>query len=266
MSLLNDDQEFLIDGLSFRFPDISTAFRHVGDSMEDGSVVRVEYALFDADSDALIETNKESIAKDHERYEENHNYAPMLVVIGSGRLIEGFDEHLSSAEVGQSQSIIIPPEKGYGVSDSELIKTISLDKLAAQNRDVEHVGIGSPIYVDGRVGTLTFVAAGRARVDFNHPLAGKTLKYEYEVVELIEEETSRLTALLEAESNHSGFEVEIADGEASITLPPAVRYDHNWSSVKPRIINLLREHLDASRIVLREVYETPTASAQDEEE
>ena len=66
--------------------------------MENGSIVHIDYDLYNADDDTLIETTREDVAKGADVFEENRTYTPLITVIGAGRLIAGFETHLHEAD------------------------------------------------------------------------------------------------------------------------------------------------------------------------
>ena len=153
--------------------------------MEEGTIVKIDYDLFNAENDSLIETTREETAKENDIHKEGQEYSPMTIVVGSGQLIEGFEESLLEAKANKDIELEIPPEKAYGERKSEDVETYGMEKMMRFVRDPESLAIGSSVEINGRTGILKYVAAGRARVDYNHPLAGQTIKYKYKNVELI---------------------------------------------------------------------------------
>ncbi len=51
--------------------------------MDSGSIVHIDYDLFNAGTEKLIETTREDTAKEHDLHEENRTYSPMITVVGS---------------------------------------------------------------------------------------------------------------------------------------------------------------------------------------
>jgi len=86
--------------------------------MDNGTIVHIDYDLFNADNDKLIETTREEVAKEHDAHDENRTYSPMITVIGDGRLIAGFESHLNEAEAETDYSIDIEPSDAYGERDA----------------------------------------------------------------------------------------------------------------------------------------------------
>ena len=99
------------------------------------------------------------------------------------------------------------------------------------------------------------VRAGRARIDFNHPLAGRTLRYKYRIVKVVEDRAEKVSTLLETNTGLDGFEVSFDGDDVTITLPESVGYNQNWAFTKFSIIRTLRDHVGVETIVFREVHE-----------
>ena len=123
----------------------------------------------------MIETTREEIAKDYEMHQEGRNYSPMVCIVGTGNLIAGFEAALKDAKVGKEVEAEIAPADAYGEKDASLVETISIDKLRRAVQDPNSLYLGAPVNINGRQGYLSYLAAGRARIDYNHPMAGKTL-------------------------------------------------------------------------------------------
>ena len=97
--------------------------------MDSGTIVHVDYELYNADTGDLLETTREEVAKEHELHQEGRGYSPLVTVVGGGQLIEGFEDSLLKAEAETEYDIEIEPSKGYGDKDTTMIETINQDKL-----------------------------------------------------------------------------------------------------------------------------------------
>ena len=71
--------------------------------MEDGTIVHVDYELYNNETGDLIETTREAVAKEHDAHQENRTYEPMVCVVGGGQLIPGFEEALGEAKKGKEK-------------------------------------------------------------------------------------------------------------------------------------------------------------------
>ncbi len=234
--------------------------------MEEGTIVHVEYDLYNADSGDLIETTREEVAKEHEMHQEGRNYSPLVCVVGAGNLISGFEDSLLEAEADKDVSLEIAPADAYGDKDPEQIETISIDKLLRHVRDPKSLYIGGPVTVDGRQGVLSYLAAGRARIDYNHPMAGRTLKYDYKIVKVIEGKEEKVAALLEANTGQEGFEVSFDGDDISIVVPQTMLFDPNAAMQKFRLVTVLRDSVGAGKVSFVEVHEPRVADDEEEEE
>jgi FKBP-type peptidyl-prolyl cis-trans isomerase 2 len=233
--------------------------------MEEGTIVHVEYDLYNADSGDLIETTREDVAKEHDMHQEGRNYTPLVCVVGSGNLIAGFEESLLSAKADKDISLEIAPADAYGDKDPDQIETISIDKLLRHVRDPKSLYIGGPVSIEGRQGTLSYLAAGRARIDYNHPMAGRKLKYDYKIVKVIEGKEEKVSALLEANTGHEGFVVTFDGDDLSIVVPQTMLFDTNAAMQKFRLVTVLRDAVSAGKVSFVEEHE-PRVPTEDSEE
>ncbi len=128
----------------------------------DGKVISIHYTLS---------------LQDGEMIESNIDEEPLEYTMGSGELIPGLEEVLSGMTEGEEQNGFLPPEKGYGLSLSEAFLEIPKEHLPAEawEEGARIHGEGpSGEEIDGRIVKLKTKCAV---VDFNHPLAGKTIAY-----------------------------------------------------------------------------------------
>ena len=223
--------------------------------MEDGAIIHVDYDLFSGETGDLIETTREDIAKEYEMHQEGRTYSPMVCVVGNGNLIPGFETALKEAKVGTEVTVEIEPAEAYGEKDASMVETISIDKLRRAVQDPNSLYLGAPVNINGREGYLSYLAAGRARIDYNHPMAGKTLKYVFTVVKEVKGKEDKVLGLLESNSGHSGFEVSFKGDDLSIVLPQAMLFDTNAAMLKFRLVTMIRDAVECGKISFVEVHE-----------
>ena len=111
---------------------------------------------------------------------------PLEFALGSGQVIPGFDSAVSGMAVGDSKSVSIAPAEAYGERHEQLVQDVPKNALSD---DVE-LTVGMQLQSqspDGQVMQfiVTAVAAETFTVDANHPLAGQTLNFEIELVEIV---------------------------------------------------------------------------------
>ena len=111
--------------------------------------------------------------------------AALTVEVGSGQTISGFDQALIGMSEGEVKTVSISPEEGYGAVIPEAIQEIPLD-MFPQGAEVS---IGSTVTgtnAQGQelVAKVTNISDDKATLDMNHPLAGKNLNFEIELISL----------------------------------------------------------------------------------
>lgn len=108
---------------------------------------------------------------------------------GEDNIILGLEEALEGKKAGDTFAITISPDKGYGEYDEEEVDSIPLDEFALDTSDLkvgEEIELWSEEDDDIFEATILEITDTYIRLDFNHPLAGKTLHYEVKVVEVRE--------------------------------------------------------------------------------
>lgn len=161
--------------------------------LETGTLVLVNLTGKVKDTNEPLETTVEEDAKALGIYDPSKKYEPRLISVGEGWVIQGLDEALKQASVGEKISVDIPPEKAFGHRDASKIKLIPLRKFGEKANEI---AVGDEVEVEGRVGVVRFVGSGRVQVDFNHRLAGKVLTYTIEVVKKLEDPLEKVLYLI----------------------------------------------------------------------
>ncbi len=108
----------------------------------------------------------------------------IVVPVGREYVLKEIDKSLKDKNVGDEYELVLAPEKAYGRRISELIKLIPM-KFFRQNNVNPYPGL--VVNVDGLLGRVRSVSPGRVLVDFNHPLAGKTLKFKIKILEEVKD-------------------------------------------------------------------------------
>ncbi len=221
--------------------------------MEKGDIVQLEYEGWIAGTNELFDTTNEELARKEKVFDEEKKYGPIYTVVGAGRLIQGLDEELLKAEPGKELEVEVPPEKAYGVRDPKNIETLNFAKMARLKIEPE---VGKTVVIGNRQGWISAVFAGRVRVDFNHRLASKTLRYKYKVTAVPKSPEEKVRAIIGINyGRQEEFQVAL-EGEdgVSLTLPDVCKYDPNWTLAKLRVVSDLREFAGMKTVVMRELY------------
>lgn len=141
---------------------------------EKDSVVSFHYVVRDA-ADAAAEAFDDS----HKRGE------PLLALLGHGQLVPGVEKALTGREAGEKFEVDIAPEDAYGERQEGLLQRVP--KKYFQNAEKLKPGMTTVLQTrDGgqRMVTIHKVGMSSIDVDHNHPLAGKTLHFDIEIVEV----------------------------------------------------------------------------------
>jgi FKBP-type peptidyl-prolyl cis-trans isomerase 2 len=107
---------------------------------------------------------------------------PLSVTLGQGALIPGFENGLIGLSVGDTKTIEIEPEDAYGLVNEEAFVDVPKDKVP------ENVEVGMMLQTFGPAGVSVVkvleINEESVKIDANHPLAGKKLIFDIEVVSL----------------------------------------------------------------------------------
>lgn len=110
---------------------------------------------------------------------------PLQFEVGADQVIDGFDRAVRGMEVGETREAELDPDEAYGERDDQLVFPVSRDQLP-DGFDPE---VGDELAVeieDGREvpGQVAEVADDTVTLDLNHPLAGRSLVFEIELVDV----------------------------------------------------------------------------------
>jgi FKBP-type peptidyl-prolyl cis-trans isomerase SlyD len=112
-------------------------------------------------------------------------------VLGEGHIFPDVEEDIYGKEVGDEGTVTVSAEDAFGEYDESEVRTVSKDKIDEDDRYP-----GAQVQIDGQQGRVETIIGGRARVDFNHPLAGEAVEYEYEVVSEVTDREEKAQGIL----------------------------------------------------------------------
>lgn len=124
--------------------------------------------------------------EDGQVFDTSEGKEPIEFTLGQGQLIPGFEKGLVDMKVNEKKTINIPKEEAYGEPQEELIQEVQKNQLPDDIKPEVGMGLVSKA-PDGREMNLVVadVKDETIVVDGNHPLAGKNLIFDLEVVEII---------------------------------------------------------------------------------
>jgi FKBP-type peptidyl-prolyl cis-trans isomerase SlyD len=137
--------------------------------IREGSQVSLEYTLSD-EAGTVIESNK--------------GKQPMSYIHGKSQIIPGLEKELSGMKVGEEKKIQVKPEDGYGPVNPDAFQEVPKDKLPP-----EALKVGTMLMAQGPQGQGVPVRVHEIKdttviMDFNHPMAGKTLSFDVKISEI----------------------------------------------------------------------------------
>jgi len=132
-----------------------------------GSVVHFEYTLWDENGEVL---------------QSNKGKEPVTYTHGQHEIIPGLEKGLAQMEINEEKSIHLRPQQAYGKVDPKGFKEVPRSDIPVSDPQV-----GMPLSARGPQGQEVLIQISEVRqdtvvLDFNHPLAGKTLHFDVKVL------------------------------------------------------------------------------------
>ncbi len=147
-----------------------------------------------------------NIKKDLKKLNPKAEAKPFIFCLGEAMFLKGIDDFLIGKDVGEYK-IELQPEKAFGNRDSKLVQMIPMRVF---NEQKVNPVTGAMFNFDGRIAKILTVSGGRVMVDFNNPLAGKTVVYGIKILKKIEDTNEKIKALIEFFTKKD-FKFEIKD-------------------------------------------------------
>ncbi|WP_276301604.1 FKBP-type peptidyl-prolyl cis-trans isomerase [Halorussus lipolyticus] len=243
------------------------------EGFQNGDFIRLDYTARTVDDGDIVDTTDPEVAEEEGLDEEEREFEPRTIVIGEGHIFESVEEDLVGKEVGHSGETTIPAEEAFGEYNPEEVKTVSADKIPEDERYP-----GAHVNVDGDHGHVETIIGGRARVDFNHPLAGEDIEYDYEIVGEVEDRVEQAQGLvsmyidadldmwIETDEVEEETIVESDDEDAEpetetetveketlyIESTPQLAMNQQWMFQKQQIAQNVMDQLGLDRVIIQE--------------
>jgi len=209
-------------------------------NVKNGDFIRIDY-IESVDGQVIAATDKD-VAMEKGIFDEEAQYGPHLIVIGAGQLVKGFEEDLIGKEIGYSGKVEIPPESAFGLHDPKKVEIVPINRFKEQ-RPVPGMRVG----IENKTGIVTRVIGRKVNVDFNHPLADRTIVYEYKINEFIEDREEKLKALIKTFARMD-LEAEIKDDVATITVLWELSYYKEWLMIRRGLADMIIQHLGLKEV------------------
>ncbi len=235
-------------------------------AFEKGTLIFANYTARVKDTGEGIESTLEDEARKLKIYEESRKYEPRLVAVGEGWLISGLDAEVAKLSVGDKKAIELPPDKAFGVRNPTQLRMIPLRKFGEREHELS---VGDSVDIDNRVGIIRFVGSGRAQVDFNHRLAGKSIVYDFQVLKTVDTDQDKVRALVDRRLAGEGSKAtfELMDGTLTVTVPEDMFLLEGLQIIKRGIANDVFKFVPSvSTLTFMERFNNPKPQAKPEEQ
>ena len=234
-------------------------------AVKPGDFLLVNFTLKVKESGETVDTTYDAVAKDTHLHREESTYGPRFIILGEGWLPKGLEDSLVGLDIGKQTTVELPPDKGFGTRDPAKMRLVPLRRFREQ-------GVPSPgaqIELDGRAATVRAVGAGRVQVDYNHPLAGRTLIYEVSIEKVVEDDTEKVLNIISKripEVDKAKFGVERNSSDLTIEVPEEAFYLSGLQVAKKSVTSDLQKYFpNIETISFREVFKRATAPPDTEE-
>lgn len=137
--------------------------------IREGSLVSFDYTLSDQDGKVL---------------ESNKGKEPMSYMHGKGQIIPGLEKELSGMKVGEQKKVQVKPEDGYGPVNPQAFQEVPKEKLPPEALKVGTVLMAQGPQGQGIPARVHEIKGATVIMDFNHPMAGKTLSFDVKITDI----------------------------------------------------------------------------------
>jgi len=168
------------------------------DIIQKNDFIEIDYTgivdgnIFDTTDKKKISSSEKSDEEKAKKLQLEADIKPMIVSVGNGMLLKGLDNSLEGKEIGKKYSIHLNPEEAFGKRNPGLVQTYPLASFKKNNINPYP---GLTLVLDNNIARVIIVNSGRVIVDFNNPLAGKEIDYNYTIRRKITEDNEKVNAL-----------------------------------------------------------------------
>ncbi|MBR9676761.1 peptidylprolyl isomerase [Candidatus Woesearchaeota archaeon] len=170
-----------------------------------GDFIKLDYTAKMVSSGQVFDTTDKSLANSIGANPEME-YGPITICVGERHVVIGLDDDIISKPLNKKQTITLSAEKAFGKKDPKKIQLIQTNQFTKQQ--IKPVP-GLQVNIDDHTGIIKTVSGGRTVVDFNHPLSGQEITYEYTIVEVVNNSKEQINTLLEMELRVKTAKVEV---------------------------------------------------------
>ncbi|HEY3422449.1 MAG TPA: peptidylprolyl isomerase [Methanocellaceae archaeon] len=148
--------------------------------VKSGDNVSVDYTGW-FDNGTIFDTSNVTVAQHAGIFVEGKAYTPISFIVGAGATISGFDNAVVGMKINESKNVTLTPDQAYGAYNASMILPVPMRVLTQANitphvNDTLYYNL-QPVRVDHIVNNATDMNNSSVYIDFNSPMAGKTLHF-----------------------------------------------------------------------------------------
>src|SRR2546429_4045450 len=224
-------------------------------AVKPGDFLLVNFTLKVKESGETVDTTYDAVAKDTHLHREDSTYGPRFIILGEGWLPKGLEDSLVGADIGKQTTVELPPDKGFGTRDPAKMRLVPLRRFRDKGIDPTP---GAELNFEDRPAIVRAVGAGRVQVDFNHPLAGRTLVYDVSIDKVLENENEKILSLIALripEVPKEKFALKKHQSDLTIEVPEEAFYLKGLQLAKKEVTSDLQKFLpDIDTVAFQEVF------------
>jgi len=137
--------------------------------ISEGHRVGIEYTL-KTDDGKVADTNVDKV--------------PLIFMQGEGRIFPALEEAIEGLAVNETKTVTLTPKQGYGEVNPEGFRKIPLDQIPEEAREPGTILLASGPNGEQRRIRVVKITESDAHVDFNHPLAGRSIIFEVKIISI----------------------------------------------------------------------------------
>ncbi len=200
--------------------------------IKEKDVILINYVAYDQSGNVFDTTSRE-LAKHLGIFSDKKLYEPAAMIVGEFQIVKGLDKDVIDKERGYEGSVTIPPMWAFGEYDEKLNEVHPLQIFTEKPK------INQVVTINGRIGLVKGVLGKRVKVDFNHILVNQTLKYDYQIIHIAQDEAQKLALLCKSVLEFN-VPTRIDNNIAVIEAPLNIIKDINiWNGVKQVIMRYI---------------------------
>ena len=132
---------------------------------------------------------KGTLPDNGEVFDSSEGREPLSFLVGHKQMIPGFEEEIMGAKIGDKMEFTLSSDRAYGDRDEQAVQQIAREQFA-QLEEESTLEVGMQLVAQGQEGPMPFIISelsdDMVTADFNHALAGQSLTFAVEIVELRE--------------------------------------------------------------------------------